>query len=189
MVLSMIPSFSIAACWIALVLYWRISEQGVKAAAERQDWQGRMARLPVWLGYIALLTAGVYPLGPRLIARSEFSEWTGVGICTLGLAMAAWARRTLGAEWSQDVELKQGHRLVTSGPYRFVRHPIYTCHLVMGLGTAVTFGRIAGFAGCVLFLVGFWIKLGQEEELLARHFPEEYPAYKRRVKALVPFVI
>jgi protein-S-isoprenylcysteine O-methyltransferase Ste14 len=58
----------------------------------------------------------------------------------------------------------------------------------MGLGTAITFGGIAGFAGCFLFLIGFWIKLGQEEELLVRHFPEEYPAYKRRVKALVPFL-
>jgi protein-S-isoprenylcysteine O-methyltransferase Ste14 len=184
----MLPGLMIAACWIALVAYWRISERGVKAAAERQDWRSRLARLPVWLGYIALLVAGVYPLGPRLFANTDWSEWLGVGICALGLVLAVWARKTLGAEWSQDVELKQGHRLVTRGPYRFVRHPIYTCHLIMGLGTAITFGEIAGFAGCLLFLLGFWIKLRQEEELLVRYFPEEYPAYKRRVKALVPFV-
>ena len=184
----MLPGLVIAACWVALVANWNISGRGVKPAAERQDWQGRLARLPVWLGYIALLVAGVYPLGPRLIPRTDLTEWLGVGICALGLILAGWARKTLGAEWSQDVELKQGHRLVTTGPYRFVRHPIYTCHLVMGLGTAITFGRIAGFAGCLLFFIGFWIKLGQEEELLVRHFPEEYPAYKRRVKALAPFL-
>jgi protein-S-isoprenylcysteine O-methyltransferase Ste14 len=184
----MIPGLTILACWVALVLYWRISERGVKAAAERQGWQGRLARLPVWLGYIALLVGGVYPLGPRLFAKEDWSAWLGAEICALGLFLAVWARKTLGVEWSQDVELKQGHRLVTSGPYSFVRHPIYTCHLVMGLGTAITFGRIAGFAGCLLFFIGFWTKLRQEEELLVRHFPEEYPDYKKRVKVLVPFV-
>lgn len=178
----------ILACWIVLVVYWRISGRSTKPAAERQDWLGRWMRLPVWLGYIALVVAGMYPLGPLLIAPTALAEASGVAICALGLMAAIWARRTLGSEWSQDVELKQGHELVVRGPYRLVRHPIYTGHLLMGVGTAIACGRIAGFVGCLLFFFGFWIKLAQEEELLTRHFPEEYPAYKRRVKALVPFV-
>jgi protein-S-isoprenylcysteine O-methyltransferase Ste14 len=77
---------------------------------------------------------------------------------------------------------------VERGPYRFVRHPIYTSHLLMGLGTAIASGLLVAFAGLVFFFIGFWIKLKQEEGLLLRHFPDEYPAYKARVKALVPFV-
>jgi protein-S-isoprenylcysteine O-methyltransferase Ste14 len=77
---------------------------------------------------------------------------------------------------------------VERGPYRFVRHPIYTSHLLMGLGTAIASGLLVAFAGLLLFIIGFWIKLKQEEGLLLRHFPDEYPAYKARVKALVPFV-
>jgi len=184
----MIPQLTIAAFWVVLVVYWSISAGSIKPAAERQDWRERLARLPVWLGYISLVVAAAYPLGPLLIAHTSLAEALGVILCALGLIAAIWARKTLGKEWSQDVELKQGHTLVVRGPYRFVRHPIYTCHLLMALGTAIACGRIAGFAGCLLFLVGFRIKLGQEEELLTRHFPEEYPAYNRRVKALVPFL-
>ncbi|MGD0730605.1 MAG: isoprenylcysteine carboxylmethyltransferase family protein [Terracidiphilus sp.] len=184
----MIPQLLISACWIVLVVYWRIGAGSVKPAAERQDWRGRLMRLPVWLGYLSLVAAAAYPLGPLLIAHTDRAEALGVILCLLGLFTAIWSRKTLGAEWSQDVELKQGHKLVTRGPYRFVRHPIYTGHLLMALGTAIACGTIAGFAGCLFFLVGFWIKLSQEEKLLTRNFPEEYPAYKKHVKALAPFV-
>ena len=85
--------------------------------------------------------------------------------------------------------MPEARRLVMSGPYRFVRHPIYTGHLLMGLGTAIGSGRLVAFAGLALFFVGFWIKLRQEEKLLMRSFPEEYPAYRARIRALVPYVL
>ncbi len=96
--------------------------------------------------------------------------------------------QSIGAEWSQDVELKQGHKLVESGPYRFMRHPIYTGHLLMGLGTAIASGRVIALAGLLSFVAGFWIKLNQEERLLMFAFPDEYPGYKARVKALIPYL-
>ena len=61
------------------------------------------------------------------------SDSVGTGICALGIFVAIWSRKTLGVEWSQDIELKQGHKLVKRGPYTFVRHPIYTGHLLIGL--------------------------------------------------------
>ena len=64
-----------------------------------------------------------------------FSDSVAVAVCALGLLVAIWSRNVLGTEWSQDVELKQGHKLVQRGPYRFMRHPIYSGHLLMGLGT------------------------------------------------------
>jgi hypothetical protein len=112
-----------------------------------------------------------------------------VAICVLGLMVSIWSRMALGSEWSRDVELKQGHKLVERGPYALVRHPIYTGHLLMGLGTAVGSGLLVAFAGLALFLVGFWIKLRQEERLLVRSFPVEYPAYRARVRAMVPYVL
>ncbi len=102
--------------------------------------------------------------------------------------MAIWSRKTLGVEWSQDVELKQGHKLIERGPYRFMRHPIYTGHLLMGLGTAIASGLLIAFVGVASFAIGFWIKLRQEERLLLRGFPDEYPAYQSRVKALIPYL-
>ena len=188
MVRLMLPGLLIIACWVLLVLYWNISARSIKPAAERQSWSGRLARVPVWLGYILLVAAWVHPFGMVVIPHTVIAEYLGVAICALGLFAAIWSRKTLGDDWSRDVEFKQGHRLVERGPYRFARHPIYTSHLLMGLGTAIASGLLVAFAGLSFFFIGFWIKLKQEEDLLLRYFPDEYPAYKARVKALVPFV-
>jgi hypothetical protein len=91
--------------------------------------------------------------------------------------------------WSATVTFKQGHELVQAGPYRFVRHPIYTGILLMILSSAIVQGRLQSWLGFLIMCAGFWIKLKQEESLMLRHFPDEYPAYRARVKALVPFLI
>ncbi|MFZ0953794.1 MAG: isoprenylcysteine carboxylmethyltransferase family protein [Candidatus Sulfotelmatobacter sp.] len=188
MIRFMAPGLLILACWIVLVVYWNVSARSIKPAAELQSTTGKLARMPIWLGYILFIVAAVHPFGTVLIAHTVASEWLGVAVCGLGLCAAIWSRKTLGDDWSRDVEFKQGHKLVERGPYRFVRHPIYTSHLLMGLGTAIASGTVVAFAGLLLFMIGFWTKLKQEEDLLLRHFPEEYPAYKARVKALVPFL-
>lgn len=185
----MLTRILILACWVSLGFYWNISARSTKPTAELQTLPARLARLPVWLGFVLFIAAWVYPFGPVLIRRAGFSNGVAVAICVLGLAVAIWARKTLGADWSQDVELKQGHRLVDSGPYRLMRHPIYTGHLLMGLGTAIASGLLVAFVGFASLGVGFWIKLNQEEQLLLRGFADEYPAYRERVKALIPYVL
>jgi protein-S-isoprenylcysteine O-methyltransferase Ste14 len=184
----MITGILILACWMALRVYWGVSARSIKSAAEEQSPAARLARMPLWLGFLLFAVAWVYPFGPVAIHRTVFSDAVGVAICALGLFVAIWSRKALGSEWSQDVELKQSHELVKSGPYRLMRHPIYTGHLLMGVGTALASGLLVAFAGLAAFLAGFWIKLNQEERLLLRGFPEEYPAYKDRVKALIPYV-
>lgn len=185
---SMPAGILILACWVSLGLYWNLSARSIKSAAERQSPAARLARMPVWLGFALFLAAWVRPFGPVAIRRTTVSDSLGVTICALGLSVAIWSRKVLGAEWSRDVELKQGHKLVERGPYRFMRHPIYTGHLLMGTGTAIASGLLVAFAGLTMFVVGFWIKLNQEERLLLRGFPDEYPAYKARVKALIPWL-
>jgi protein-S-isoprenylcysteine O-methyltransferase Ste14 len=184
----MVAGILLLGCWISLALYWNISARSIKSAAEPQTFAARLARMPVWLGFVLFIAAWAYPLGPVTIRRTVFSDSAAVAICALGLFVAIWSRKVLGAEWSQDVELKKGHQLVERGPYRFMRHPIYTGHLLMGLGTAIASGLLVAFVGLVSFMVGFWIKLNQEERLLLRVFPDEYPAYKAPVKALIPYV-
>jgi len=178
----------ILACWVSLALYWNISARSIKTAAERQTFAARLARMPVWLGFVLFVAAWVHPVGMVAIRRTVFSDSVAVAVCALGAFVAIWSRKALGVEWSRDVELKQGHKLVERGPYRFMRHPIYTGHLLMGLGTAVASGSLVGFAGLAMFVVGFGIKLNQEERLLLRAFPHDYAAYKAHVKALIPYV-
>jgi protein-S-isoprenylcysteine O-methyltransferase Ste14 len=95
-----------------------------------------------------------------------------------------WLTMRIGAKtW------KQGHEFIRRGPYRFVRHPIYTGLLTMCLGTATEIGRLHSWLALPLMMAALWIKLKQEEAFMLQHFPDEYPAYQKQVKALVPFVI
>jgi len=178
----------ILVCWVLLVVYWNISARSIKSAAEPQNFAARLARMPVWLGFVLFVAAWAHPSGIVAIRRTVLSDSVGVAICAFGLFVAIWSRKALGTEWSQDVELKRGHKLVQGGPYQFMRHPIYTGHVLMGLGTAIASGLLIAFAGLASFAVGFWIKLKQEESLLVRSLPDEYPAYKTRVKALIPYL-
>jgi len=185
----MLTGILILACWVFLGVYWNISARSAKPTAEGQGWGGRLARMPIWLGYILFIVVWAHPFGMVLIRRTPVSGSLAVAICALGLLVSVWSRRALGSEWSRDVELKHGHKLVERGPYALVRHPIYTGQLLMGLGTAMGSGLLLGFAGLALFFLGFWIKLRQEETLLVRNFPSDYPAYRARVRALIPFVL
>ncbi|HTU51330.1 MAG TPA: isoprenylcysteine carboxylmethyltransferase family protein, partial [Acidobacteriaceae bacterium] len=103
--------------------------------------------------------------------------------------LAIWARLALGGNWSSDVTVKMGHTLMTSGPYAYVRHPIYSGLLLTVLGTAIVFGEARCFLAFVLMLTGFWIKFHAEENFMEEEFGQQYSNYKQRVKALIPHVI
>ena len=108
--------------------------------------------------------------------------------CVLGLIVCIWARATLGRNWSGAVTLKQDHELIERGPYRWVRHPIYTGLLLMFLATALLLGRTGGLIGVVLVFLSFWIKLGDEEKVMLKQFPDQYATYQRRTKRIIPFI-
>ena len=186
-----ISSQIVVGCWIAFIAYWFISASRVKATAEQQSWQSSLAyRFPVGLGCWLLAYRGFPPPLNRIVTpHGDWAQIIGAAVCVAGLFVTIWARRTLAGNWSGDVTLKQGHELVKAGPYRFVRHPIYTGLLLMCLGSAMESGRLRSWLGVACVAVGFWIKLKQEEKLMLRHFPDDYPSYRKQVKALVPFVI
>ena len=181
----------IIGCWIVFIAYWIVSARRAKAIAERQSPLSALAhRLPLGFSYFLL----AYPRLPppwnhALTPRTDLTLAFGTAICASGLWFTIWARRTLAGNWSSDVTFKQGHELVRTGPYRFVRHPIYTGLLTMCLGTAVEIGQVRGWLALPLMAVAFGIKLKQEERLLLRHFPGEYPVYQKQAKSLIPFVI
>jgi protein-S-isoprenylcysteine O-methyltransferase Ste14 len=94
----------------------------------------------------------------------------------------------LGGNWSAVVSFKEGHELIDRGPYHYARHPIYTGILLMLLGTAIVDGHAIWIVVLSAAFIGLSIKARSEERLLTRHFPDAYPAYRRRVKAILPFV-
>jgi protein-S-isoprenylcysteine O-methyltransferase Ste14 len=190
-IMATISDSILLGCWIIFLAYWLISALAVKRTAEPQSLLSATAhRIPVALGWFLLAYQGLPPpMNWMLMPRTDWARFIGVVVCVFGLYVTIWARRTLAGNWSSNVTFKKGHELVKTGPYRFVRHPIYTGLLVMCLGSAIEIGRLRCFPSLVVVGIGFWIKLKQEERLLLRHFPDEYPNYQKRVKALVPFVI
>jgi protein-S-isoprenylcysteine O-methyltransferase Ste14 len=190
-VLHFISAHFITLCWWVFVLVWVVSAFWVKPIVERQAWTGRLATFAFltvtfmllpgkisWRG----LTTRIWPSGTALRLPA----------CTLafmGLGLSVWSRWSLGANWSATVTYRQGHQLVERGPYRFVRHPMYTGFLLMLAGTAVAVGSVGALMAFAVGCVGTWWKLHREEAMLTKHFPEAYQAYKSRTKALLPFIL
>jgi protein-S-isoprenylcysteine O-methyltransferase Ste14 len=182
----------ISVCWILFVVIWLLAAFATKQSVYRES---RLQRLrytvPVLLGGFLLAKGHRLsdPLNYRVIPHVEALAWTGVVLCIAGLAFCIWARFTLGRNWSGVVTLKGGHELINSGPYAFVRHPIYTGLLTMFVATVIVLGHVAGIIAMPFVFVSFWIKLRHEEKLMLKQFPNEYAAYQQRVKRLIPFIL
>lgn len=191
LIMTTISNLIIPSCWIIFLVYWLVSAFQVKKTAERQSLSSALIhRIPLGLSYFLLVDRRLPPpMNLTLIPRTDWVLTMGAVICVFGLFVTIWARWTLAGNWSSDVTFKQEHELVKTGPYRFVRHPIYTGLLVMCLGTAVEADKLRCWLAVLPMAVAFWIKLKQEERLMLQHFPDEYPIYQRRVKALIPFLI
>jgi protein-S-isoprenylcysteine O-methyltransferase len=110
-------------------------------------------------------------------------------LAVAGLAIAIVARTTLADNWSATIDVKQGHELITRGIYHYIRNPIYSGMLLMILATILAFPSRGGLAILLVAAAIFWFRIKTEEALMTKTFPDEYPAYKRRTKALIPFIL
>jgi protein-S-isoprenylcysteine O-methyltransferase Ste14 len=182
----------ISACWILFSVIWLLAAFWTKRSVYQESRAQRLRYvIPILVGGFLLAKGRRLsdPLSHRVIPHVEALAWTGVVLCVAGLAFCIWARFTLGRNWSGVVTLKGGHELITSGPYALVRHPIYTGMLTMFVATVIVLGHVAGIIAMPLVIASLWIKLRYEEKLMLEKFPEEYVAYQRRVKRLIPFVL
>ena len=137
-----------------------------------------------WAGQRSVSTAE-----QRFLPSSDLFFWSGAAITAAGLLFCVWARRYLGGNWSQAVTVKQDHELIQSGPYRFVRHPIYTGLLLAFAGSAIARGEWRGLLAVALMFVTLWSKLRLEEKWMRAQFGASYEEYSRRVSALVPGIL
>ncbi|MHB8421103.1 MAG: methyltransferase family protein [Myxococcales bacterium] len=124
----------------------------------------------------------------RLILDPTLRAWLSVCLTALGIAVAIEARVALGRNWSGRVTVKEGHELIERGPYRLVRHPIYSGLLLALTGTALLQAQPADLGGVATFGIAFALKIRLEERFLSAEFGEAYASYRKRVKALIPFV-
>ena len=182
-----------ATLWAAWFVFWMLSARRrvrdtVEAPAKHEPLIGRLVYLTTMvIGFGLLFSRIPIPYrGLRLWAASRLSLLLGLAIQITGLAFAIWARRELGANWAARVTIGARQELVVLGPYRIVRHPIYSGLLLAILGTAIISGALSAAIGFVLILLSVLMKLRREEPALRRHFGEAYADYARKVPGLVP---
>lgn len=181
--------YVIGYCWATFSVIWVLAAFWTKRSVYRESRAQRLRYVvPLLLGGYLLAKGGRLPdpLSHRVIPQLQALTWIGMALCLAGLAFCIWARFTLGRNWSGVVTVKGGHELITSGPYAWVRHPIYTGLLTMFVATLLVLGHVAGIIAVPLVFFSIWIKLRYEEKLMLQKFPEEYAAYQQRVKRLIP---
>ena len=180
----------LALCWAVFVIYWGVSALNVKRTLERRsDWLRGAIIVIVVFGAALLRARFGRAVDPYLLPRTLPVRIIADVMAVAGVAILVWARTILGRNWSGAVTLKENHELIQHGPYAYVRHPIYSGLMLLGLATAVHYATLGGFVLLALVWVGFALKMRQEEQLMTEHFPDRYPAYRARVKAIVPFLL
>jgi protein-S-isoprenylcysteine O-methyltransferase Ste14 len=173
------------ACWPIFSLYWEISARSAPPAKSSESRASR--RVHVLLTNLAalLVLIPIRGLG-RLLPANVLLMSAGVAVEAAGVALAIWARRHLGRNWSGEITVKVDHELVRSGPYRVLRHPIYTGILMMYVGAALVTGGWLAMIGLATVSFAYWRKIRLEEVTLDGAFGAQYAEYRRTTAALLP---
>jgi len=183
--------YLILVLWVVWVLYWKLAAINVKLTTRRESIRSRITHIAPLVAAFLLLS---WPdewgsiLFQTFLPQSYLTFWTGTALVVMGLGFTVWARLVLGRNWSGTVTIKKDHELVQAGPYRWVRHPIYTGLLLAFFGTALALGEWRGLLACCLALAAFVIKLRIEERWMTELFGPAYLHYQKRVRRLVPLV-
>jgi protein-S-isoprenylcysteine O-methyltransferase Ste14 len=178
--------------WLVFFVFWMLAALRIKRAVERVDWRRQLFYgVPMALGYYFMfaMDLDIPWLNKRILPHSPELTIAAIAITAAGLAFAVWARLYLGRNWSSAPTIKEHHQLIRSGPYRLVRHPIYTGILLAMVGTFLVNGKVRGALGVVLVWIAWTIKSRMEEEFMVRTFGAEYEEYRRTTGALFPRVL
>lgn len=179
--------------WLVFFLYWLVAAMRGKRSAGGAWWKGALFRIALVFGFIVLLRVlfrqHLGSHAPHAVTNvNVIAASVGIAVCAFGIAIAIWARTHLGQNWGMPMSLREGHELVTTGPYAYVRHPIYTGILLAFVGSALVQWFPQVFL-LLAFFAYFVYAAKVEERSMIGQFPNEYPAYMKRTKMLVPFLL
>lgn len=180
---------AITVAWMATALHFLISALATNRIKRRERGGARVMDRALLLGGYVLLFSQFPLLGNQnlhFIAPEKALEVAGVVLTYLGLGLTNWSRARLGRYWSGVVALKQEHRLIQSGPYRVVRHPLYSGIILAAIGMALCVTTWSSLGGIVLLTSCFERRAHKEDELLASEFGAEFEIYRQHTGRLVP---
>ena len=169
--------------WLLLFVYWII----------RSKKRGVLNEI---VGLIKLLFSGLILHVPAFFSFNFFTYQSslafkiiGFSIILFGLVVSILGREYLSSNWSGKVIIQEKHDLVKKGPYKIIRHPIYSGVIVMMIGSSVIIGNIICFIWLIFCFFGLFKKSKQEEELLVSKFGEDYEQYKKETKMIIPYIL
>jgi protein-S-isoprenylcysteine O-methyltransferase Ste14 len=183
------PLWISAALWLAFTIYWSAGAKRSAPSASRESPRSRQFHQTLMNLSLVLLFARIPGLTQRLWPGRMVFVVAGLLLHLLCVLLAVWARRHLGRFWSGEIAAKQGHELIRSGPYRKLRHPIYTAMVGMCLATALVSGELHAAAGVALMAAAYVRKIRLEERNLEQLFGAVYADYRKQTWALVPWLI
>ena len=184
------PALAIIILWVGFVASW-LAAAGWSRPTEKSAGVGAEIpyRIILVVGAVVMFVPAHGYDGPLRLWHVSFIEaWSCVGLIAAGFAFSWWARIHLGSLWSGQITRKTDHRVVDTGPYRVVRHPIYTGILLAVFATAAAKGTVWGVGAVPIITLGLWMKARLEERWLRQELgPDAYDSYRRRVPMLLPF--
>jgi protein-S-isoprenylcysteine O-methyltransferase Ste14 len=180
------------AAWFATMAFFLVLMLTARRIAKREAAQRRLADIAlIWSGYflIFLEIPALASWNTHFFVAPAWRQPLGVlgaALAVAGLAFTCWARAVLGRYWSGTVALKADHQLIQSGPYRAVRHPLYTGLMTATLGTALALGLWRTLAGAALLWIAFFSRAHREDALLRGQFGQQFTDYQARSGRLLP---
>ncbi len=179
----------IPALWVVWMAYWFIASRNVKTVRRVESPLSRAGHAVPLIVAVALVWPNRLPgdfLGGAIFPPNDALYPAGVLLVAAGLAFACWARYVLGRNWSGIVTVKKDHELIRTGPYRYVRHPIYTGLLLAFIGTALARDEWRGVLAVVIVYAALWRKYRLEERWMVESFGDAYRRFRDEVPALIP---
>ena len=181
----------IALAWVTFLVYWGVSAIKTESTRKNRNLVVTILMVFALVGLFLLLRYGspLERINLFLWQRTLPFAIISIGIVLVGLFVLIWARGTLGSSWNATAESREDQWMVQTGPYRHIRHPMYTGFLLMVLGSAIAYGHLLGVLILAVFVAGFCAKAMQEELILKRTIGRAYEEYWRKTKAFIPFII
>jgi len=154
--------------------------------------EGIVSKIAGLLGMAGFVSMLAYVINPTWLAFADLSfpiwlRWAGVGIALIGFALLQWAQMTLANSWSDTPRMMKEQTLITSGPYRMIRHPIYTAFiLILGSTLFISSNWLVGLCWLTMTVMEVISRVGFEESLMLEYFGEQYREYMKRTGRLFP---
>jgi len=183
------PLWGSMALYVLFSLYWAIAAKNSAPVKRSEHWASTMLHQILLNASMLLLFLRIPGLTGRWLPASPVFVPLGLVFQASATLLAIWARRHLGSNWSAAVTAKVDHQLIRSGPYRRLRHPIYTAVFGVHIGIAIASGEWHAAAGVLVLVVAYARKIRLEERNLREVFGAEYDAYRRDSWALVPWLV